>query len=93
MQIATSISDISDNFIHFTSVVQALIENSSRPTKVNVQDVVNQCTINLVNIPNPNCVGGIFGWAIIITTIADWVAAKIMRINESRIAAAKETRC
>ena len=92
MPTATSIPDISDNFIHSTSEVQALIVNSTRPTKVEVQDVINQCTINLVNHPNPDGVGGIFGWAIIITPLGKWIRAELICINESRIEAAQATR-
>ena len=82
MPTATSISGISDNFIHSLSDVARLIDNPTRPTKVEVQDVINQSTINLINIPKPDCVGGVFGFAIIVTTHARWVTAEISCINE-----------
>ena len=92
MPTATSISNISDNFIHSPSDVARLIDNPTRPTKVEVQDVINQSTINLVNIPDPDCVGDVFGFPIIATTHPEWIVAELARLNELRIEASQETR-
>ena len=81
MSPSSTITDIIENFIHSPEVVKLLDKNLSRPTKVELTNVVNHLTINTVNIPNPNCVGGIFGHAICITTTAEWNSAELVRIN------------
>ena len=92
MPTAVSISDISINFMHSPSEVASLIDYPTRPTKVEVQHVINQSTINLIMIPNPDCVGGIFGFAIIVTTHPEWMVAELVCLNEIKIEAAQETR-
>ena len=92
MSPSSTITDIIENFIHSPEVVKLLVENLSRPTKVELTNVVNHLTINTVNIPNPDCVGGIFGHAICITTTPEWNSAEIIRINGDREVAAQETR-
>ena len=92
MSPSSTITDIIENFIHSPEVVKLLVENLSRPTKVELTNVVNHLTINTVNIPNPDCVGGIFGHAICITTTPEWNSAELIRINGDREVAAQETR-
>ena len=92
MSPSSTITDIIENFIHSPEAVKLLVENLSCPTKVELTNVVNHLTINTVNIPNPDCIGGIFGHAICITTTSEWNSAELIRINGDREVAAQETR-
>ena len=92
MSPSSTITDIIENFIHSPEAVKLLVENLSRPKKVELTNVVNHLTINTVNIPNPDCVEGIFGHAICITTTSERNSAELIRINGDREVAAQETR-
>ena len=88
MSPSSTITDIIENFIHSPEAVKQLVENLSRPTKVELTNVVNHLTINTVNILNPDYVGGILGHAICTTTTSEWNSAEVVYINGVREAAA-----
>ena len=92
MSPSSTTTDIIENSIYSPEAVKLLVENLSRPTKVELTNVVNHFTINTVNIPNLYCVGGIFGHIICITTTLEWNSAELIRINGIREAIAQETR-
>lgn len=82
MPTATSISNIIEDLVHLPEEVAKLINNPVYPTKVEGRVVINQSTINLVNIPNPDCVGGAFGFLIIVITHEEWINAENVHLNK-----------
>ena len=61
-----------------------MIADPERPTKVEVQDVMEHFLANLCNLLNTDGVGKSFGWAIITTTPTEWLQFELLRINEQR---------
>ena len=84
MSSTTSISDIKASCMHSSEKIAKLIANPERPTKVEVQYVMEHFLANLCNLPNTDGVGKTFGWAIIITTPSEWLQSELLRINEHR---------
>ena len=84
MPSTTSITDIKASCMHSSEKIAKLIANPERPTKVEVQDVMEHFLANLCNLPNTDGVGKTFGWAIIITTPSEWLQSELLRINEHR---------
>ena len=92
MSSTTCVSNIKASCMHSSEKIAKLIANPERPTKVEVQDVMEHFLANLSNLPNTDGVEKSFGWAIIITTPTEWLQFELLRINEQRATHAEVTR-